>query len=120
MEIKVGDLVSYQDTIVRVMNVSGGAVKLTRFGLVNFDKSQIKLVKSVTIPKFKNNDLVIVRDIPDEEKRMYGCSWNDCMDRYIGKMVQVRTHTRNKDRVQIEGWYFHTYHLEPVRDYDII
>lgn len=120
MGIKVGDLVSYQGFTVRVMNISGNTIKLSKFGRVNFDTSEIELVKSVTIPKFKNNDLVIVCNIPDEEKRMYGCSWDDCMDRYIGKMVRVRTHTRNKDRVQIEGWYFHTYHLELVHDYDII
>lgn len=120
MEIKVGDLVSYQDMTVRVMNIVDGTIRLSRFGTVDFDMSQIKLVKSVIIPEFKNDDRVIVRDIPDEEKSEYGCFWDSYMDNYVGKVVKVCTRAKRKDRVQIDGWYFNTYHLEPVHDYDII
>ena len=119
-ELKVDDLVIINDITKDDKDQYLTSWRTEHEDMVHFDTSEIELVKSVTIPKFKNNDLVIVCNIPDEEKRMYGCSWDDCMDRYIGKMVRVRTHTRNKDRVQIEGWYFHTYHLELVRDYDIV
>lgn len=120
MKIKVGDLVSYQDMTVRVMNILKDTIRLSRFGTVDFDTSQIKLVKSVMIPKFKDNDRVIVRDIPDEEKSEYGCFWDVDMDKYVGKVVKVCTRAKREDRVQIDGWYFNTYHLEPIHDYDII
>ena len=120
MEIKVGDLVSYKGYTVRVMNILNDTIRLSRFGTVDSDMSQIKLVKSVIIPEFKNNDRVIVRDIPDEEKSEYGCFWDSDMNKYVGKIVKVCTRTKRKDRVQIDGWYFNTYHLEPVHDYDIV
>lgn len=120
MEIKIGDLVSYQGYTVRVMNISSGTIRLSRFGTVDFDKTKIQLVESVNIPKFKKNDRVIVRDIPDEEKSEYGCFWDGEMDEYIDKIVNINTRTKRSDRVKIHGWYFQTYHLEPVSDYDMI
>ena len=67
-EIKVGDLVSYQGYIARVMGITNGTIRLSRFGTMYFDEAKIQMVESVNIPKFKNNDRVFVRDIPDEEK----------------------------------------------------
>ena len=120
MEIKVGDLVSYLDRTVRVMKISDGIIRLSQFGVVNFDITQIKLIESVAIPEFKNGDQVLVLDIPDEERNQYGCYWDSEMDRYVGQIVNVDTNTKHNDVVKINGWYFHTYHLEPIRDYDMV
>mgnify|MGYP000859931135 CR=1 FL=1 len=119
-EIKVGDLVSYQGYIARVMGITNGTIRLSRFGTMYFDEAKIQMVESVNIPKFKNNDRVFVRDIPDEEKSEYGCFWDRGMDKYVGEIVTICTDTKRPDRVKIDGWHFNTYHLEPVRDYDII
>lgn len=120
MEIKVGDLVSYRGYTVRVMNISDGTIRLSRFGTVDFDKTKIQLVESINIPKFENNDRVIVRNIPDEEKSEYGCFWDREMNKYIDKIVNINTRTKRSDRVKIDGWYFNTYHLELISDYDMI
>lgn len=119
-EIKVGDLVSYQGCTVRVMSIVNSTIRLSRFGAIYFDEAKIQMVESVNIPKFKNNDRVFVRDIPDEEKSEYGCFWDRGMDKYVGKIVTICTDIKRPDRVKIDGWHFNTYHLEPVRDYDII
>lgn len=119
-EIKIGDLVSYQGHTVRVMSIINGIIRLSRFGTIYFDETEIQLIESVNIPKFKNNDRVFVRDIPDEEKSEYGCFWDSGMDKYVGEIVTICTDTKRPDRVKIDGWHFNTYHLEPVRDYDII
>jgi hypothetical protein len=119
-EIKIGDLVSYQGHTVRVMSIINGIIRLSRFGTIYFDETEIQLIESVNIPKFKNNDRVFVRDIPDEEKSEYGCFWDRGMDKYVGEIVTICTDTKRPDRVKIDGWHFNTYHLEPVRDYDII
>jgi len=119
-EIKIGDLVSYQGHTVRVMSIINGIIRLSRFGTIYFDETEIQLIESVNIPKFKNNDRVFVRDIPNEEQSEYGCFWDRGMDKYVGEIVTICTDTKRPDRVKIDGWHFNTYHLEPVRDYDII
>ena len=45
------------------------------------------------------------------------------MDKYVGKTVQVFNPYKSNysgEVVTIDGWSFQTYHLEPVRDYDIV
>lgn len=130
MDIKVGDIVKYQDQTVRVLQLDTEApshdnreIKLSGFGWFGKNNSDIELVESVKLPQFNDGDYVIVRDIPRIEKDYYGTSWMPSMDKYVGKTVQVFNPYKSNysgEVVTIDGWSFQTYHLEPVRDYDIV
>lgn len=130
MELKVGDMVKYQDQTVRVLqldteapNYDNREIKLAGFGWFGKNNPDIELVESVKLPQFRDGDYVIVRDIPRVEKDYYGTSWMPSMDKYVGKTVQVfNPHKSNYsgEVVTIDGWSFQTYHLDPVHDYDIV
>lgn len=130
MELKVGDMVKYQDQTVRVLQLDTEApsydnreIKLAGFGWFGKNNPDIELVESVKLPQFNDGDYVIVRDIPRIEKDYYGTSWMPSMDKYVGKTVQVFNPYKSNysgEVVTIDGWSFQTYHLEPVRDYDIV
>lgn len=130
MDIKVGDMVKYQDQTVRVLqlgteapNYDNREIKLAGFGWFGKNNPDIELVESVKLPQFNDGDYVIVRDIPRIEKDYYGTSRMPSMDKYVGKTVQVFNPYKSNysgEVVTIDGWSFQTYHLEPVRDYDIV
>lgn len=130
MDIKVGDMVKYQDQTVRVLqldteapNYDNREIKLAGFGWFGKNNPDIELVESVKLPQFRDGDYAIVRDIPRIEKDYYGTSWMPSMDKYVGETVQVfnpRKSNYSGEVVTIDGWSFQTYHLEPVRDYDIV
>lgn len=130
MDIKVGDMVKYQDQTVRVLqldteapNYDNREIKLAGFGWFGKNNPDIELVESVKLPQFNDGDYVIVRDIPRIEKDYYGTSWMPSMDKYVGKTVQVFNPYKSDysgEVVTIDGWSFQTYHLEPVHDYDIV
>lgn len=130
MDIKVGDMVKYQDQTVRVLqldteapNYDNREIKLAGFGWFGKNNPDIELVESVKLPQFNDGDYVIVRDIPRIEKDYYGTSWMPSMDKYVSKTVQVFNPYKSNysgEVVTIDGWSFQTYHLEPVRDYDIV
>lgn len=130
MELKVGDMVKYQDQMVRVLqldteapNYDNREIKLAGFGWFGKNNPDIELVESVKLPQFNDGDYVIVRDIPRIEKDYYGTSWMPSMDKYVDKTVQVfnpRKSDYSGEVVTIDGWSFQTYHLDPVHDYDIV
>lgn len=130
MDIKVGDMVKYQDRTVRILqldteapNYDNREIKLAGFGWFEKNNPDIELVESVKLPQFNDGDYVIVRDIPRIEKDYYGTSWMPSMDKYVGKTVQVFNPYKSNysgEVVTIDGWSFQTYHLDPVHDYDIV
>lgn len=130
MDIKVGDMVKYQDQTVRVLqldteapNYDNREIKLAGFGWFKRDNPDIELVESVKLPQFNDGDYVIVRDIPRIEKDYYGTCWMPSMDKYVGEMVKVfnpRKSNYSGEVVTIDGWSFQTYHLDPVHDFDIV
>ena len=130
MDIKVGDMVKYQDRTVRVLqldteapNYDNREIKLAGFGWFGKNNPDIELVESVKLPQFRDGDYAIVRDIPRIEKDYYGTSWIPSMDKYVGKTVQVfnpRKSDYSGEVVTIDGWSFQTYHLDPVHDYGIV
>lgn len=130
MDIKVGDMVKYQDRTVRVLqldteapNYDNREIKLAGFGWFGKNNPDIELVESVKLPQFNDGDYVVVRDIPRIEKDYYGTSWMPSMDKYVDKTVQVfnpRKSDYSGEVVTIDGWSFQTYHLDPVHDYDIV
>lgn len=123
MELKVGDMVKYQDKIVRVLQLDYKEIKLAGFGRLEKDTPNIELVESVTLPQLCDGDSVIVHDIPKIEKAYYGPNWMEEMDDYVNKVMRVsnpRKSSYSGDIVFIGGWTFQTYHLEKIKDYDII
>lgn len=130
MELKVGDMVKYQGQTVRVLQLDTEAphyddreIKLAGFGWFRKNNPNIELVESVKLPKLRDGDRVIVRDIPQMERDYYGTCWMESMDKYVGKTVQVfdpRESDYSGEVVSIDSWSFQTYHLEPVHDYDIV
>ena len=130
MDIKVGDMVKYQDQTVRVLQLDTEApsydnreIKLAGFGWFGKNNPDIELVESVKLPQFNDGDYVIVRDIPRIEKDYYGTCWMPSMDKYVGKTVQVfnpRKSNYSGEVITIDGWSFQTYHLEPIHDFDIV
>lgn len=123
MDIKVGDIVKYRNENVRVLQWDSHAIKLSLFGWVDRDISQIELVESITISELRDGDFVFVHDIPNDEKDAYGCCWFSQMDNYVNKIVRVKNpiESPHSDNVVIiDGWLFCTYHLEKIEDYDIV
>lgn len=129
MDIKVGDIVKYRGETVRVLqsdsqiDTGDREIKLAGFGWFRRNNPGIELVESVKPPQLNDGDYVIVHDIPKIEKKYYGTTWMTDMNKYVGKTVQIsnpRQSNCSGQVVNIGGWTFQTYHLEPVLDYDII
>ena len=123
MELKVGDIVRYRGKKVRVLQCDSIEIKLSEFGCCKKNDQEIELVESVKLHQFRDGDFAIVNDIPKSEQNSYGTIWMSEMDRYINQIVQVHNPRKSQhlgDLVNINGWAFHTYHLEPVCDYDIV
>lgn len=76
MDIKVGDIVDYKGNVVRLMaSYSSHRMCLTDFGLVADGLSNLKLLRSVSIPDIHPGDYVIVHDISQDDKRKYPFHW---------------------------------------------
>lgn len=123
MELKVGDIVKYQDKIVRVLQLDGGEIKLAGFGRLEKDNPHIEFVESVKLPTLCDGDNVIIHDIPQIEKNYYGPNWMKEMDSYVNKIVSIHNpHASHYsgEVVSINGWTFQTYHLEKINDFDIV
>lgn len=131
---KIGDLVKLKGETARILVIDGDYMSLSGFGWISdINKSDLELVESVVLPQLKDGDLVYVHDIPSIEKAGYGTNWVDSMSQYVTTEVDFKigkvmaypvTNVRRSDcygpLVNIGGYAFQTYHLEPVNTYDII
>ena len=123
MTVKVGDIVKYNGQDARVMQVYRDDTRLTNFGRIGRLLSDSDIIKSNTVPEFKVGDKVLVKPIPTSEQNAYGPGWG-------GQMLRMVTHTHTISAVhnhnshgrlaKLNGYWFQTYHLEPVVDYDIV
>lgn len=129
-KIKPGDIVRYRGETVRVMGLDMGFsdlnVQLSQFGWIDDDSTNsIELVESAPDTVLKDGDEVIIRDIPEDEKDMYGTSWVSAMDR-----LRLSGDTLTVENVHYRddyGWIgrigrytFQLYHVEPANLFDII
>ena len=132
MEIKIGDLVEYRGQHCRVMSQSSS---VRGYGRPQFEirchdfrehiyPEQVTLIESVNLPKFMIGDRVCVDNVPEFERRHEYGFWVTEMDDYIGNDYQVTKYEYNSKFGPIVelggGWWFHTWHLIPTGDYDII
>ena len=127
MDIKVGDIVEYCGRNYRVLhclNEGGKRFHLfSYYGNVWVYESDVKLVESIEVPDLKIGDTVVVNDIPSCEKIASNGVWVYRMNKRIGKTFKVDKCMNHKEYgplVSLDGLWFRTYHLEKVKDYDII
>ena len=122
MDIKVGDIVRFEGRDVRVLRVAS-SILLSYFGPVRDGLGNLELIKSYDSPKFEVGDSVTILDIPNIERAHYGSGWRSEMTQMIGS-TQIVTEIRDDEylgqRVRLGGWWFQTYHLENINDYDMI
>lgn len=122
MDIKVGDIVYYKGHNVRVLRISS-YILLSYFGLVHNGLDNLELIESYNPSKFEVGDRVIILDIPNSERMHYGPGWRNEMAQMIGS-TQIVTEVRDDEylgrRVKLGSWWFQTYHLDHVREYDMI
>ena len=125
MSVKMGDMVIYNGRIVRLMTYRDSATRLTHFGIVDCNLDDLILAKSTILPNLKEGDLVIVDDIPQEEKDNYITRW----DRYKENIVTSKEYYKvdmimKTDYhglvVKIDNEWFSAYHVLPVTGYDMI
>ena len=122
MDIKVGDIVRFEGRNVRVLRISS-SILLSYFGPVRVSLNNLELIKSYDSPKFEVGDSAIILDIPNSERMHYGPGWQYEMTQMIGStqtVTEVRDDKYLGQRVRLSDWWFCTYHLENVNDYDII
>lgn len=127
MEIKVGDIVEYQDRQYRVLRCAYGFEKklhlFNSFNSVWAYESDVKLIESIEAPSLKRGDKVIVNDVPSCEKTASNGIWVSRMNNHIGEVFKVGScmnHEEYGPLVSFDGLWFRTYHLEKAKDYDII
>ena len=114
MSVKMGDMVIYNGRTVRLMTHRDSATRLTHFGIVDCNLDDLILAKSTILPNLKEGDLVIVDDIPQEEKDNYITRW----DRYKVDMIMKTDY--HGLVVKIDNEWFSAYHVLPVTGYDMI
>ena len=122
MAVKVGDIVRYRGRNVRVMKMEGNT-RLAYFGRIQDEVNDSDLVEPNEAPKFKVGDVVIICEIPKEERKYYGAGWMNGMNNMIGKtytVTEVRDDIQVGRRVRLNNFWFQTYHLELANDYDMV
>lgn len=125
MTFKVGDIVEYKGEIVRLMSVYSRSLVLSRIGRVFDDVSQLKLIESVKLPDIAIGDFVFIRDISSEEKEVYPLYWGRKCESYATsgqpyKVLNIVVDENYGACMNINGLWIHPYHLEKVKDYDMI
>ena len=130
-DIKVGDVVRYDGRVARVMEKIGirmdNTLPIIKVVGPNFyaklHPSNVLLIESIELPQLKVGNRVHVDEIPQYERRRDDGIWLDEMDAYIGKeylVTELWNHSQLGPLAKLNGWWFRTYHLSKVSDYDII
>lgn len=132
IDIKVGDIVTIRGQKQRVMQLSQHCINLSCTGIFNLDdfKRYMKVFKDdinvehVTLPQLNIGDLVVVKPIPIYEQNRSGLMWWSEKNAYIDKVWPVTYIRDTAVDGQIatlgDGQAFQIYHLEKVKDYDMI
>ena len=127
MDIKVGDIVEYQERQYRVLRCSSGFEKklhlFSDFGSIWVYEFNVNLVESVEVPTLNIGDTVLVNDIPSYEKTASNGVWVGPMNSKIGKTFEVKkciNHDEYGPLALLDDRWFRTYHLDKIDDYDIV
>lgn len=130
MDIKVGDIVEYNNVHARVMHIEDDyngvcLAELAAQGCHSYTPiDKLTLIESVQLSEFKHGDLVIVHDIPTHEKENYGCLWAPGMEFALDGQPQKITEVQDDPEegliVKIQDYWFSAYHITHEQDYDIV
>ena len=126
MDIKVGDIVEYNSYLHRVLKTltipSNSLQIFGPFGDVAVKESDVTIIESIELPTLEIGDVVVVNDVKPIEKQPNGI-WITAMNDFIGKTFTVEdlmNHQIYGRFAYLDGLWFRTYHLEKVKDYDIV
>lgn len=125
MDIKMSDMVMYNGRIVRLMTNHGSTTRLSHFGIVQCKLDDLILAKSTILPDLKEGDLVIVDNIPQEEKEHYITRWDHYKEDIVKSNVYYKVDMVMKTDYhglifKVNNEWFSAYHALPVTGYDMI
>lgn len=130
MDIKVGDIVEYNNVHARVMRIEDDStgMHITELVAREFNEyvpiHKLTLIESVQLSEFEPGDLVVVHDIPTYEKDNYTCGWMHGMkfmlDGQPQKIIDVQGDDEEGLIVKIHDYWFSAYHITREQDYDIV
>lgn len=130
MNIKVGDIVEYNNVHARVMCMEdeSNGVHIAELAAQEFNTyvpiNELTLIESVQLSEFEPGDLVVVHDIPPYEKDNYTCGWmpsmNFTLDGQPQKIIDVQGDDEEGLIVKIHDYWFSAYHITHVQNYDIV
>lgn len=121
MNIKPYDIVTFNGERERVMRIHKykNEARITSYGWV--DISDLTLLESFNNPIFNVGDEVFIKPIGYGDRDEYSAGWGWEMDDLINTKSIV-TAVDEVERVckLANGYWFATYHLENINDYDIV
>lgn len=124
MEIKRYDIVEYRSEPCRVMQVDYADETVYISGYHHWiGASDVKLLKSVTVPTFEIGDKVVIKPISAEDKYSYVAGWDDDMNGMMASQsgpYVIKDYFDVDDTYEINGFWFAAYHLELAPTYDIV
>lgn len=130
-DVKVGDIVSYDGHVARVMEKTNITME-TLYPLIRIigptidsrlHPTDVQLVKSIKLPQLKIGDRIHVDDVPEHERCLGGSVWLSDMIDFINKEYIVQDlwdHPRFGPVAKLGDWWFRTYHLSSISQYDIV
>lgn len=120
MTIKPFDIVEFNGGQYRIKSIDRKG-KIRLIGGPWVSECDIILIESVKIPKFEIDDEVLIKSIPNIEKRDYPSTWINGMERMIdGQVYTIREHDPLDNTYLIGHFWFAPYHLDKIKDYDMI
>lgn len=120
MGIKPFDIVEFNGDHYRIKRIDRkGNIRLVDGPWVS--ECDITLIESVTVPKFKIGDEVVINPITSIEQRDYPCTWITQMEQMTnGQVYTIRQHDTLDNTYLIGHFWFAPYHLTKINDYDIV
>lgn len=130
MDIKVGDIVEYNNVRARVMRIEddSNGVHIAELATQEFNEyvpiHELTLIELVQLSEFEPGDLVVINDIPTYEKDNYTCGWMHGMEFTLDgqpqKIIDVQCDDEEGLIVKIHDYWFSAYHITHAQDYDIV
>lgn len=121
MDIKPYDIVEFNGERERVMRLHSykNEARITSYGWVN--KSALTLLEPFDNPIFNVGDKVLIKPIGYGDRDEYSAGWGWEMNELINTQSTV-TEVDDIERVckLANGYWFATYHLENLNEYDMI
>lgn len=120
MTIKPFDIVEFNGDPYRIKFIDRKG-KICLIGGPWVSEDDITLIESVMVPEFEIDDEVLINPISLIEKRDYPSTWTDGMGQMInGQVYTIREHDTLDNTYLIGHFWFAPYHLEKIKDYDMI